>query len=318
MKTGYSSLREYLDRLDDVRSTADEGQPSVTVYWRVEKNIDGHAAIEQSVFGNASGLSSTEVFIAFPPQRIIDVTTRGNRHGYPESLFQLHGQVLSSAATTRPLIFRMASTNHALCPQLGNGSMKLLILTQNENVYLPTSFATVCRERHKDITCIVIAPAMSTHGGPVKGLLKHIALFGLTGTATLASSVLWNKLLAAVTKPTRDGPYRSIPNVAKAFDIPLHTVAKLKSDEFSKILDKYQPDLLISISCPQIVGRSIRARFPLGCINVHGGPLPKYRGLMPAFWALACLPYPARAETFPSRETTRRTRREQPVHRRAD
>ena len=24
----------------------------------------------------------------------------------------------------------------------------------------------------------------------------------------------------------------------------------------------------------------------MGCINVHGAPLPKYRGLMPAFWML--------------------------------
>jgi methionyl-tRNA formyltransferase len=25
---------------------------------------------------------------------------------------------------------------------------------------------------------------------------------------------------------------------------------------------------------------------PHGCINVHGGPLPKYRGRLPSFWAL--------------------------------
>ncbi len=24
----------------------------------------------------------------------------------------------------------------------------------------------------------------------------------------------------------------------------------------------------------------------MGCINVHGAPLPKYRGMMPSFWAL--------------------------------
>ncbi len=48
----------------------------------------------------------------------------------------------------------------------------------------------------------------------------------------------------------------------------------------------YGGDLLISISCPQIIGKAIRDRFPKGAINLHGSPLPRYRGLMPAFWVL--------------------------------
>ncbi|MCF6176051.1 MAG: hypothetical protein L3J71_09825 [Victivallaceae bacterium] len=52
------------------------------------------------------------------------------------------------------------------------------------------------------------------------------------------------------------------------------------------MLDDYQPDLFVSISCPQIIRKKLRERFVNGCINVHGAPLPKYRGLMPAFWML--------------------------------
>ena len=32
--------------------------------------------------------------------------------------------------------------------------MKLLILTQNENLYLPTAFADVCREKRGDVVCM--------------------------------------------------------------------------------------------------------------------------------------------------------------------
>jgi methionyl-tRNA formyltransferase len=63
-------------------------------------------------------------------------------------------------------------------------------------------------------------------------------------------------------------------------------VTRLKTSQFTAVLDKHQPDLLISISCPQIIGKSIRDRLPMGCINVHGAPLPRYRGLMPTFWVL--------------------------------
>ena len=165
-------------------------------------------------------------------------------------------------------------------------TMKLLILTQNENLYLPNAFAKVCRSRPGDVCCIVIAPAMSTHGGPVKGFLRHWALFGTLTTLTLGCRVIAGKIRALSQRPGQDGPFWSIENVARAFQIPCHHLEKVSGPEFHEIIDTYLPDLLISISCPQIIGRKVRERFPAGTINVHGAPLPKYRGLMPAFWAL--------------------------------
>ena len=84
--------------------------------------------------------------------------------------------------------------------------MRLLILTQNENLYLPKSFATVCQRRPGDVVCIVSAPAMSTHGGPVKGFLKHWELFGTIGTARMVARVLKANLLARIySSPDRMG-----------------------------------------------------------------------------------------------------------------
>lgn len=74
--------------------------------------------------------------------------------------------------------------------------------------------------------------------------------------------------------------------VSNAFTIPFRQIHKVRGSEFRKILDIYKPDLLVSISCPQIIEKEVRVRFSAGCINVHGAPLPRYRGLMPAFWAL--------------------------------
>jgi len=127
---------------------------------------------------------------------------------------------------------------------------------------------------------------MSTHGGALRGLLRHVRLFGPVGTAVFGSRVIGAKIRDRTGQPDRNGPFHSIRAVAGAFDIPHHHVAKIKSDEFGSLLDKYEPELLISVSCPQIIGKKIRDRFPKGCINVHGAPLPRYRGLMPAFWAL--------------------------------
>ncbi len=164
--------------------------------------------------------------------------------------------------------------------------MRILILTQNENLYLPESFATVCRALGDDIVGIVSAPAMSTHGGPLKGFLRHLRLFGPGGTLTMGWRVISTRLRDRLGRPGPTGPFHSIRAVAAAFEIEYHYVAKLKGRDFLGLLDRLEPELLISISCPQIIGKKVRGRFPNGCINVHGAPLPRYRGLMPAFWAL--------------------------------
>ena len=166
--------------------------------------------------------------------------------------------------------------------------MKLFIVTQDENVYLPSSIAAVARAFAGDVTCIASAPAMSTHGGKVKGFMRHFRLFGVRGSAILGWRAAAAKLRALIGrgKTSQDGPFNSMAQVARAFDVPYVHVERLKSDEFAAAVERYGGDLLISISCPQIIGKAIRERFPKGAINLHSSPLPRYRGLMPAFWVL--------------------------------
>jgi methionyl-tRNA formyltransferase len=164
--------------------------------------------------------------------------------------------------------------------------MRIIILSQDENLYLPKSFATVCRELGDRVVAIVVLPAMSTHGGPVKGFLRHFRLFGLNGTARMGFRVLRAKVLARLMRAGTNGPFFDLRSVADAFGIPYHDVSTIRGPAFQGLLDRYEPELLVSISCPQVIGKGIRDRLPMGCINVHGAPLPRYRGLMPAFWAL--------------------------------
>jgi len=164
--------------------------------------------------------------------------------------------------------------------------MKVLVLTQDDSLYLPAAVASVCRARRGEITGIVVAPAMSTHGGTLKGLLRHVRLFGLKGTLILVGRVLKGKLKGWLRRPGSDGPFCSLRGVARAFGVPYHKIVRVNGPEIHHLIDRYQPDLLVSMSCPQVIGKNVRQRFPKGCINVHGAPLPRYRGLMPTFWVL--------------------------------
>jgi methionyl-tRNA formyltransferase len=161
--------------------------------------------------------------------------------------------------------------------------MRILILTQNESLYLPRAFAKVLRELAGEVVCIVSAPAMSTHKGVIRGIVKHVGLFGIKNSFHITMKIIAYRILDLFKKG--NGLY-SIKSVARSFALPFHEIVKVNTPEFHQIIDLYSPDLLISMSCPQIIGKKVRARFLKGCINVHGAPLPKYRGLMPAFWAL--------------------------------
>ncbi len=164
--------------------------------------------------------------------------------------------------------------------------MRIIILSQDDNLYLPASFATVCTALGDKIVAIAVSPAMSTHGGPLKGFVRNARLFGLKGTVIIGCRVLWRKAMAHLVKTNKNGPFYSLRAVADAFSIPYRYVPKINSTDFKSLLQKYQPELLISISCPQVIGKAIRDRLPKGCINVHSAPLPRYRGLMPTFWVL--------------------------------
>ena len=107
--------------------------------------------------------------------------------------------------------------------------MKLFVVTQDENVYLPRSIAAVCRAFPGDVTAIVSAPAMSTHGGKVPGFMRHFRLFGIRGSATLGLRVVAAKLRALRGQPGPDGPFNSMKQVATAFGVPYAHVERLKS-----------------------------------------------------------------------------------------
>lgn len=164
--------------------------------------------------------------------------------------------------------------------------MRVLLITQNENVYLPTAIGRVCQSLRDQIVCIVAAPAMSTHGGAVKGFMRHLKAFGFPATFRLAWRTLAGKVRSTISRGGSTGRFHSLAHVARHYQLPYEYLPKVNGPDFLALTDRYKPDLLISMSCPQIIGAKVRERFPKGCINVHGAPLPRYRGLMPAFWAL--------------------------------
>jgi methionyl-tRNA formyltransferase len=74
--------------------------------------------------------------------------------------------------------------------------------------------------------------------------------------------------------------------LAQREQIPLLQPLKMKDPEFLQALAEWKPDLIVVAAFGRILPPAILSLPPLGCINVHGSLLPKYRGAGPIQWAI--------------------------------
>ncbi len=101
-----------------------------------------------------------------------------------------------------------------------------------------------------------------------------------------------DQVVAVVSQPDRAkgrGKKISPPPtkvLAEASGIPVLQPAKIKTEEFRNGLLSYQPDLIVVAAYGRILPPSLLELAPMGCINVHGSLLPRYRGAAPIQWAL--------------------------------
>ena len=100
-------------------------------------------------------------------------------------------------------------------------------------------------------------------------------------------------ILAVVTNPDRpkgrgmkmvESPVKEF---AKEKNLKIYQPEKVKKNiEFIEEIKKLQPDVICVVAYGKILPKEILEIPKLGCINVHGSLLPKYRGAAPIQWAV--------------------------------
>jgi len=122
---------------------------------------------------------------------------------------------------------------------------------------------------------------------------KHIVFMG---TPEISASVLEGiissgyNVVGVIAQPDRPVGRKKIlmpvPTkvVAEKYNIPVYQPLKIRKEyEFVKEL---HPDVIITLAYGQIVPQGLLDIPPLGCLNLHGSLLPKYRGAAPIQYAL--------------------------------
>ena len=158
--------------------------------------------------------------------------------------------------------------------------MRVMIITQNEPIYIADTVASLIDKllgKHEIVGCVVLSPSpFGKRETLIRKALKTLKIFGFRFFAYYTIKYILSKL---TKKP--------LVSRLEEKNIPQIHLEKTINDSSSLAeISKYKPDILISIAGNEIFKKPLIELAPRGCLNLHTGLLPKYRGLMPRFWAL--------------------------------
>ena len=158
--------------------------------------------------------------------------------------------------------------------------MKVMIITQNEPIYIVDAVTILIdklRGIHEIVACVVLSPSpFGKRETFIRKALKTYKIFGFRFFAYYSTRYILSKL---TKKP--------LGSILEEKNIPQLNLEKTINDPNSLAkISEYNPDILISIAGNEIFKKPLIKLAPQGCLNLHTGLLPKYRGLMPTFWAL--------------------------------
>jgi methionyl-tRNA formyltransferase len=79
----------------------------------------------------------------------------------------------------------------------------------------------------------------------------------------------------------------SVISQAHRLRLPVYEFNRVNAPEVLSVVNTLEPDLLVSVSCPQLIGRKLLNSVKINSLNIHSSRLPSYAGLAPYFWVLS-------------------------------
>lgn len=166
--------------------------------------------------------------------------------------------------------------------------MNVVFVTVNDYTHLPIFFSSLLSKvRDQDAVRCVIVPPLYKGQSTLSASKKFITTFGPKEFALTAAEIVSKKILARINGLLGLSRAFSVEDAFASFGCEVHYEdGDINGLASLRRLRNWKPDLIVSISCTQIFGRELLQLPARGCLNLHGAPLPRYRGVYPSFWML--------------------------------
>lgn len=154
--------------------------------------------------------------------------------------------------------------------------LKLLFVTEDDPLYVIRFFEVFFAEYPKDEIEIIGVSVQDAFHEPIwKTARRMLRFYGPVDFVRLCFRYVGVKLRGdSIAKLALQRGLQTVPCGSVNDPAYIETVRELK------------PDVVASVAAPEIFRKGILDVPALGCINIHSGRLPVYRGMMPNFWQL--------------------------------
>jgi methionyl-tRNA formyltransferase len=166
--------------------------------------------------------------------------------------------------------------------------LRIFFLTQEDPFYLPIFFSDFLKIRDAELNIVGVSvfDPFNSQANWRQVIRDFFLLYGLR--AFLHQGMLFTlyKTLSLIPILNRSTRLYSVRSVFRSQNIPIIPTTAVNSLQYQSTLNELNIDLIISVACPKILKKKILRLPRKGCINLHAGYLPQYRGIAPLFWAM--------------------------------
>lgn len=163
----------------------------------------------------------------------------------------------------------------------------ILFITQDDPFYVRLFFEAFFKTygRLDEIKGVVIAQAMGKKN-TFQLARQMYDFYGPIDFLRMGLKYACYKLLAHAPAFLLKNRCYSLTQLCHRYGIDVIHEDNINDDSFRKKIQDEDLDLIISVAAPIIFKPDLIWIPKHGCINIHSGKLPKYRGMLPNFWQM--------------------------------
>ena len=165
--------------------------------------------------------------------------------------------------------------------------MRIEFLTQDDPLYILPFFEEFFRHYASEFEILQVSSSRAM-GKRARGqLLRELMeLYGPVGMARIGAEVVASRVLGLVPRERNASGYHTLAQLCRAYGVPYQPMESPNAKEFLAKVKERQAGVIVSVACPYILKEALLSLLPLGCVNIHHAPLPRYKGMMPTFWQM--------------------------------
>ena len=179
---------------------------------------------------------------------------------------------------------RMVEQLFDLYTRITSPEMDVVFLCDNEPFNIPKTVASIIRKKPFNRYTVISLPGHGSLKKPSLNYKRYSALYGPVGFFFELIRFSLYKTAGLFRLPTRFS--HSLKQAASREHADYIKLSRINTTSSHDLLSSLDPDVFLSLACPQILGESTLSIPRLGSWNVHSSLLPKNRGMLPTFWSL--------------------------------